>query len=131
MAVRRLARWLAAAPSPGPARDGPPLAPQGLAPLLDLEVTDQAGPALPECRGQDADRPDVQGESALGQRAYPWRTAEARPRRQQPLRPPLPVTTTPAQCGSSGQMTATRSGPKQPIGDSEKDHEGRSPAPAS
>src|SRR2546425_8847741 len=97
MAVRRLARWLAAAPSPGPAGDGSTLAPQGLAPLLDLEVTHQAGPASPECRGQDADRPDVQGESALGERAHPWRTAEARHRRQQPLHPALPVATSPAK----------------------------------
>src|SRR5713226_4835083 len=56
--------------------------------LLVLEVARQARPASPECRGQGADRPDVEGESALGQRAHSWRTAEARHRRQQPLHPP-------------------------------------------
>src|SRR6266581_9142312 len=85
------ARWLAAAFAPGTAGDRPPLAPQGLASLLDLEVANQAGPATVDERGARAHRPDLPRESALGQRANSWRTAQARHRRQQPLHPALPV----------------------------------------
>lgn len=49
-----------------PAGDGPSLAPQGLAPVLDLEVPNEAGSASPESGGESADRADLRENPRWG-----------------------------------------------------------------
>jgi transposase InsO family protein len=61
-----LARGLAAAPAGGPAGDGAPLASEGLATLLDLEIAYPAGSAASEWRGPSTYRPDFQGDPLWG-----------------------------------------------------------------
>ena len=63
---------------------------------LDLEVTHQAGPASPECRGEDADRPMSPENPLWGSERIRGELLKLH-RRQQPLHPALPVATSPAK----------------------------------
>ena len=74
----------------GPTRNRPPLAPPRLAALLALALTPAAGPATTESRGSGADRHNGERELALGHRAYPQRTPQARRRGRLSVDPPLP-----------------------------------------
>jgi hypothetical protein len=80
---------LAPPPRGRAARDRHPLASPGLEAVLALEVALSARSPAPECRGAGADRHPGARASALGHRADPRRSAQARHRGEHPLDPPL------------------------------------------
>jgi len=73
------------------AGNGSWVAPQGVAAVLDLEVSNPARAAASERRGSGPHCRDVTGQSSVGYRAYSRRASQARHRREQALHPTLSV----------------------------------------